>query len=162
MNLLNVEFNIENWELTSGYRAVRQFPAVCALLNLWEDCNVYFDDWDTYCRLTLFWYSHTYKIFNCFKTSKDPKQIHRVNFYVGFITEGCLGVSHQKPTEGHQNSSCTCTLIDLCTVLCMIIRNETLKNKESPKDSETTTFKFPSRYIGFKLHFHMVFFLLDL
>jgi len=41
----------------------------------------------------------------------------------------------------------------------MAIRKEALKNKEGPKSSETTAFKFPSMYTGFELHFHMAFFL---
>lgn len=40
----------------------------------------------------------------------------------------------------------------------MIIRKEALKSEETPKTSETTTFKFPSTYAGFELHFHLVFF----
>lgn len=46
--------------------------------------------------------------------------------------------------------------------MCIIIRKEALQSKESPKPSETTTFKFPNMYTGFELPFHLQFFLLEL
>lgn len=52
--------------------------------------------------------------------------------------------------------------LDLRAVMCVVVGKGALKSKESPKHPEATTFKFPSVYTGFELHFHSVFFLLEL